>query len=142
MIPKFRAWMPSLQWMCNVLAILFDENSLDVYKIGDAERVTEMSVNQDEVILMQSTGIKDKNGTEIFEGDIIDTTDYEGGLSSVGNPFVKIERDKYGFIVTGDFPDSPITIKEFEAGRKFAGVEVTIVGNIYESSKLTEVSDD
>lgn len=142
MIPKFRAWMPSLQWMCNVSAILFDEKSLDVYKLGDTERVTEMSVSQDEIIFMQSTGLKDKNGTEIFEGDIIDTTDYEGGLSSVGNPFVKIERDKYGFIVTGDFPDSPITIKEFEAGRKFAGVEVTIVGNIYESSKLTEVSDD
>lgn len=142
MIPKFRAWLPTLKWMCNVSAILFDVKSLDVYKMGDTERVTEMSVNQDEVTLMQSTGIKDKNGTEIFEGDIIDTTDYEGGLSSVGNPFVKIERDKYGFIVTGDFPDSPITIKEFEAGRKFAGVEVTIVGNIYESSKLTEVSDD
>lgn len=142
MIPKFRAWLPTLKWMCNVSAILFDVKSLDVYKMGDTERVTEMNVNQDEVTLMQSTGIKDKNGTEIFEGDIIDTTDYEGGLSSVGNPFVKIERDKYGFIVTGDFPDSPITIKEFEAGRKFAGVEVTIVGNIYESSKLTEVSDD
>jgi uncharacterized phage protein (TIGR01671 family) len=142
MIPKFRAWLPTLKWMCNVSAILFDVKSLDVYKMGDTERVTEMSVNQDEVTLMQSTGLFDKNGTEIFEGDIIDTTDYEGGLSSVGNPFVKIERDKYGFIVTGDFPDSPITIKEFEAGRKFAGVEVTIVGNIYESSKLTEVSDD
>ena len=142
MIPKFRAWLPTLKWMCNVSAILFDAKSLDVYKMGDTERVTEMSVNQDEVILMQSTGIKDKNGTEIFEGDIIDTTDYEGGLSSVGNPFVKIERDKYGFIVTGDFPDSPITIKEFEAGRKFAGVEVTIVGNIYENPELVEVIDD
>lgn len=90
----------------------------------------------------QSTGLKDKNGTEIFEGDIIDTTDYEGGLSSVGNPFVKIERDKYGFVVTGDFPDSPITIKEFEVGRKFAGVEVIIAGNIYENPELVEVIDD
>lgn len=90
----------------------------------------------------QSTGVFDRNGTEIFEGDIIDTTDYEGGLSSVGNPLVKVERDKYGFVVTGDFPTSPITLKEFEAGRKFAGVEVTIVGNIYENPELVEVIDD
>ncbi|MEI4393554.1 YopX family protein [Streptococcus anginosus] len=142
MIPKFRAWLPTLKWMCNVSAILFDENSLDVYKMGDTERVTEMSVSQDEIIFMQSTGLFDKNGKAIFEGDIIDTTDYEGGLSSVGNPLVKVERDKYGFVVTGDFPTSPITLKEFEAGRKFAGVEVIIAGNIYENPELVEVIDD
>lgn len=90
----------------------------------------------------QSTGVFDRNGTEIFEGDIIDTTDYEGGLSSVGNPLVKVECDKYGFVVTGDFPTSPITLKEFEDGRKFAGVEVTIVGNIYENPELVEAIDD
>lgn len=141
-MPRYRAWLPALKWMCSVSAILFDEESIDVYKTDDAERVTEMNVHQNEVVLMQSTGIKDKNDVEIFEGDIIDTTDYEGGLSSVGNPFVKIERDKYGFVVTGDFPDSPITIKEFEAGRKFAGVEVTIVGNIYENPELAEADND
>lgn len=134
MIPKFRAWDKLSNYIFDVALIDFDTQMV---KLGGCKYR-----NLDEVILMQSTGLKDKNGTEIFEGDIIDTTDYEGGLSSVGNPFVKIERDKYGFVVTGDFPDSPITIKEFEVGRKFAGVEVIIAGNIYENPELVEENND
>lgn len=134
MIPKFRAWLKNDKEMIDVDEIHFDNGQLDF--IGDA--ITFMR-KADEIELMQSTGLFDKNGQEIFEGDIIDTTDYEGGLSSVGNPLVKVESDKYGFIVTGDFPGSPITLKEFEDGRKFAGVEVTIAGNIYENPDLLEV---
>nr|DAY02058.1 MAG TPA: YopX protein [Caudoviricetes sp.]DAY40381.1 MAG TPA: YopX protein [Caudoviricetes sp.]DAY44736.1 MAG TPA: YopX protein [Caudoviricetes sp.] len=134
MIPKFRAWLKNDKKMIDVDEIHFDNGQLDF--IGDA--ITFMR-EADEIELMQSTGLFDKNGQEIFEGDIIDTTDYEGGLSSVGHPFVKVECDKYGFVVTGDFPGSPITLKEFEHGRKFAGVEVTIAGNIYENPDLLEV---
>ena len=134
MIPRFRAWLKNEKEMIDVDEIHFDNGQLDF--IGDA--ITFMR-EADEIELMQSTGLFDKNGQEIFEGDIIDTTDYEGGLSSVGNPFVKVERDKYGFVVIGDFPGSPITLKEFEHGRKFAGVEVTIAGNIYENPDLLEV---
>lgn len=133
MIPRFRAWLKNEKEMIDVDEIHFDNGQLDF--IGDAITFMRMA---DEVELMQSTGLKDKNGQEIFEGDIIDTTDYEGGLSSVGHPFVKVECDKYGFVVTGDFPGSPITLKEFEHGRKFAGVEVTIAGNIYENPDLLE----
>ena len=134
MIPRFRAWLKNDKKMVDADEIHWDNGNFEF--IGDAITFMRMA---DEVELMQSTGLKDKNGQEIFEGDIIDTTDYEGGLSSVGHPFVKVECDKYGFVVTGDFPGSPITLKEFEHGRKFAGVEVTIAGNIYENPDLLEV---
>lgn len=139
LIPKFRAWDKTHKKIGLIDADMQDGLFQSVKIFDEDEDDWQES---DRFVLMQSTGIKDKNGTEIFEGDIIDTTDYEGGLSSVGNPFVKIERDKYGFVVTGDFPDSPITIKEFEAGRKFAGVKVTIVGNIYENPELVEADND
>ncbi len=148
MIPKFRAWDPHEKKMVDDTELVIWGGN--IYQ-GNRQRIFERIVEGKKGLigysigdkyLMQSTGLFDKNGKEIFEGDIIDTTDYEGGLSSVGNPLVKVERDKYGFVVIGDFPASPITLKEFEAGRKFAGVEIIIAGNIYENPELVEVIDD
>lgn len=136
MIPKFRAWLPTLKWMCNVSAILFDAKSLDVYKMGDTERVTEMSVNQDEVILMQSTGLFDKNGTEIFEGDVVRFGHlFDGFLNRVvwdkDSATFKLEplETLWSHTYFSNFKNE--TIKRLE-----------VIGNIYESPKLTEVSDD
>lgn len=71
MIPKFRAWMKSLKWMCDVTNISFDSKFVDVCQKGDTERYTEMSVKFDEIELMQSTDMVDRNGKIIFEGDIV-----------------------------------------------------------------------
>ena len=69
MIPKFRAWVKEDKEMWPVHAIVYDNRIVWVEEPDNED--PSGCLLFDNVILMQSTGLKDKNNKEIFEGDIV-----------------------------------------------------------------------
>jgi len=78
----------------------------------------------------QSTGLFDKNGKEVFVGDVIKCT--RGCLHEV-----YIEKE-YGGTYVGGMP--AIYLKGIREGYAWTGDEV-IIGNIYENPELLEVTE-
>ena len=124
MIPKFRAWLKKEQKMDNEIDhISWLEDEL--YCIGDG--ITYMVLAED-LVLMQSTGLRDKNGKEIFEGDILD---YKGRKA-----LVRWHGSYASFIYR--FVDEPHKRKAEWKPLYLAYMKCEIIGNIYENRELLE----
>ena len=83
--------------------------------------------NGEDVVLMQSTGLEDKNGKEVFVGDIVKCT--RGCLHEV-----YLEKE-YGGTFIGGMP--AVYLKGLSEGYAWTGYE-EIIGNVYENKELLE----
>ena len=120
MTPKYRVWDKELQTMLDVSLIDFKKGVL----VGEHWEFGETNfMNFDEIVLMQSTRILDKNSQEIFEGDILGTKD--GLLNGV----VEYRSD------LGMWTNSLISYNNFERLCNVAGNR-EIIGNIYENPEI------
>ena len=127
MVPKFRAFSIEAKTMHNVLAIDFSRN-MYCLKIGKAA-IGEWFWFR-EIELMQSTGLKDKNGVEIFEGDVL-TSNVQP--CKMVNPI----KDGYGVVrfENGMFKLGAISLVTFIS-------KMEVIGNIYENPELLEQANE
>lgn len=138
---KFRAYIKSINKVVDVLKIDFKSNTL-LLDIDSDEMIPksdywwyETTLNFEDVEIMQSTGLFDKNGVEIFEDDIVNC-----GYLFTGSPFE--EEDDYtediGVIkivncgavvkINGDFECLVDVLNNCE--------DFEVIGNIYENKEL------
>lgn len=128
---KFRAWHKTWEEMGWIACIRYKKSG-EIAHLSFRRNIYDGNiygglVNLDEIELMQSTGLKDKNGKEIFEGDIVkmakdvysDLTYYEI-VRHRGGAY-RLESNQHGC----------------ELWLRHTNCEV--IGNIYENPKFLEV---
>lgn len=127
---KFRAFRKKDKKMGMVISIGFTKGRFTSVSAGMKTEVrrsywtlADISELGDKVVLMQYTGLKDKNGTEIYEGDVVESEYIWGEVKFLSG----------GFCILGSHPSAlPIF------GIVSEGIEVEVAGNIYENPELLD----
>lgn len=138
MVPKFRAFSIEAKTTHNILAIDFSRN-MYCLQIGKAA-IGEWFWFR-EIELMQSTGLKDKNGVEVFQGDIVKVTDEDEECSYIsvvknyadeGYPAFDIEAPSSWYYESNVL--STIMGGDYET--------IEVIGNVWENLNLLEQANE
>ncbi|HAP6866812.1 TPA: hypothetical protein IXF51_000109 [Enterococcus faecium Ef_aus0050] len=126
MIPKFRAWYTPFK----------GKTIGQEMKYGQAGRlITHAEMAPDKYVLMQSTGLKDKNGVEIFDGDVVQAEQYLTTTIPVRiNGIVKYSNRYTMFYLDNGSERHDLYMQSL--GGSIYNFE--IIGNIYENPELLE----
>lgn len=136
MIPRYRAWNKATKAMYEVddiMSIDFGKSEIGVKTLFFDQT---NRYDFDDIVLMRSTGLQDKNGKEIFEGDFVTDGHTTGDIKN---------HPTLGFYMIDDngverwFSDDS-TIEDFEEDVETAARILEIIGNIYTNPELAEVS--
>lgn len=147
MIPKFRVWLPDpdVEKMLRVKALIF-ENDKTRCMCGYAY---DFYLEDENATIMQSTGLFDKNGQEIFEGDVLEIQGIKMIVKLGSYKYLETSKnnghmlgvlyDVLGFYVECINVADPDNISPFEPETL---KNSQIIGNVYQNPDLLEADHD
>ncbi|WP_347130059.1 YopX family protein [Staphylococcus hominis] len=132
MIPKFRAWDKDHKYMeytdKNLVVCFSDEGA----EVTDHTTFSHSCTSMENFELMQSTGLEDMNGTEIYEGDIVELKyPYDKRIKTKGS----IVWDRYKACFGISMKE---TTERYELYRITAENYLAVIGNKYQNPELLE----
>ena len=131
---KFRAWDKFTQKYWNIENWHFEDEYLDLIEFGVSiadPNIKRIWRKLNEVKLMQYTGLKDKYGKPIYEGDIVHGYDQEPDRDDhyIGSSVIDVVNFKYGAFWIGD---------SWYKVMVMTPPIIEVIGNIYENPELLE----
>lgn len=132
---KFKAFYREDKYWLTVTTLDFMKNadgSLPILCDGYKENGEHMHFGLHEVDLVQYTGLKDKNGKEIYEGDIVNIADIYDQVNFGGKRTYEKKEVEYQ-----DFGWLPfITPGGIDCSFMYSDTDCEVIGNIYENPEL------
>jgi len=133
---KFRAWDNREHLKKMFTDFLVSNDGVFFVNVCLGHISTPFTINNKDVVIMQYTGLKDKDGTEIFEGDIIEAVGGKSGMLYCGAVTWMKNTARFSALIEGELVATILV-----TGRMQEGL-AKVVGNIYENPELLGESND
>lgn len=131
---KFRVWDKEEKKMHKVKTIEFSRRGARIIHLAEVNSNGKGDHKRwySSVELMQSTGLKDKNGVEIYEGDIVEFKyPYDKRIKTKG--VIVRDDNKACFGISMEE-----TTEQYELYRITAENYLTVIGNVHQNPELLE----